>query len=201
MAGSSLGYTPLRIQDVFDTPGPIAIIIPSESNAYKKTFSSALRVAHNLDVFLKLDCEIISDTEVVQLLTTNTESTGSHMRGNVIIIGGSENAYARTILQVPVHERKTEFGLTEDGQWLFRDQSLPITNGHTGIMFTHPHPTRSSGLTVVMDGLDYLGNSSSEGLERVLRMLVPRTGIATPDWIIAGPDSDCLGSGGIVGAG
>lgn len=62
-------------------------------------------------------------------------------------------------------------------------------------MFTHPHPNCRESLILFI-----IGNSVA-ALERIFRLFPIRTGIAVPDWVIAGPDTDRLGAAGLIGAG
>ncbi|KAI5124055.1 hypothetical protein M0805_003883 [Coniferiporia weirii] len=198
-ASTLLWSPPGRVQNIFDTPAALTIIIPSSATAYPKALSAALRIAHALDVYLKLDAEIILDTVALSRRSTGTAekvTQALRMEGNLIIIGGVENTFARMLLQVESPGRMTEFGIDQDGNWLFRGRPLPRTSDNSlGIVFTHPHPEGGDNAAVFLSGTD------PAGLERALRLFPIRTGIAVPDWTIIGSAADNLGIGGIVGAG
>ncbi|THH05576.1 hypothetical protein EW145_g4691 [Phellinidium pouzarii] len=189
LISSVLSRPPGRIQNILDTSGPLTIVIPSDLLAFPKALSAALRFVHALDVYLKLDAEIILDTFALRQGAWPVE-----MKGSLIIIGGAENTFARSLLQVTPQRRLTEFGIGENGEWLFRDQPLSRFES-LGIMFTHPHPMSAESAAVFLAGTD------TSGLERALRLFPLRTGIAVPDWVIIGLTADRLGAGGVVGAG
>ncbi|KAL5490095.1 hypothetical protein ACEPAI_4928 [Sanghuangporus weigelae] len=200
---SSRPMPPGRAQNIFDTPAPLTIIISSDARVYPKMLSAALRIAQALDVYLKLDSEILLDTDAVHVVeSTNREGlVGHRLRGNLIILGGAENALSMKLLTSPATGLQTEFGLSEDGTWVFRGEPLDKGHDNLGILFTHPHPTSPTGSVVFLSGTSLLTDPGSQGFERVLRLLVPRTGIAVPDWIIVRKDIDRLGAGGVIGAG
>ncbi|KAG8701838.1 hypothetical protein FRC09_005109 [Ceratobasidium sp. 395] len=75
----------------------ISIIVPSTPNAYYQ--SLALRLAHNLYVYLKLDCAILNDKEAL----AHRPPTGS-----VIVIGGYTNKYG-------LHVRSSSLQALPDG--------------------------------------------------------------------------------------
>ncbi|KAH8108461.1 hypothetical protein DFH11DRAFT_1632998 [Phellopilus nigrolimitatus] len=190
---------PGRIQNILNTPAPLTIIVPSELRAYARALSAALRIAHALDVYFKLDAEIVQDTVALDLLSSEGLEDG-----NLVVLGGAENAFARALLQAPQYTRSTEFSLAADGAWLFRGRPLPIplasragAEEGISILFTHPHPSNTRGAAVFLAGTDARG----EGLERALRLLPLRTGVSVPDWVIAGSGMDDQGAGGVLGAG
>lgn len=65
--------------------------------------SVALRLAHALDVYLRLDCAILTDEQALQ--------KGQLLqKGNIFVIGGSENKYTKTVLTMGF----TEFGAPDE---------------------------------------------------------------------------------------
>lgn len=157
-----------------------------------------MRIAHALDTYLKLDSDIIYDKEAASKVQESDDVTATHNLGpgNIIVIG-SGNLFARKLLKVPQTERRTEFSISPEGDWLLRDEPiLQAADGRSiGVLFTHPHPSNPRGLMLFMDGMD------DAALERVLRLAAPRTGIAVPDWIIISEEADRKGMGGVIGAG
>jgi len=149
---------------------------------------------HVLDVYHKLDAEIITDEVATALFPAHaiqsvkmTDSTGP--LGNLIVVGGSENAFGKSLLA----QNRTEFRLASEDVWgirrrVFREKGL-------GLLFTHPHPTNPRGLTLFLAGTD------EEGLERAWRLFPYRTGVPVPDWIVIGRDADWQSAGGVLGAG
>ena len=172
------------MQNIFDTAGPIQIIIPHGSDF----LNAALRIAHMFDTYLKLDTEIILDS------IFDTSPSSSSGRGNLIVIGRN-NLYARKVLQLESADLRTDFSLS-DGNWLLRGRPISCEDKESiGLLFTHPHPLNPRGLVLFVDGSD------DAALERVLRLIAPRTGIAVPDWLIVGEEADSKGMAGVIGAG
>lgn len=113
--------------------------------------------------------------------------------GNLIVVGGSENAFGNSLLV----QNRTEFRITSEGEgegvWGIRRRV--IREKGVGLLFTHPHPTNAKGLTLFLAGTD------EEGLERAWRLFPYRTGVPVPDWIVIGRDADWQSAGGVLGAG
>lgn len=161
---------PGRVQNIFDTAAPLAIIIPAETTIQARYLSAGRRIAHNIDTYLKLDSEIILDTAALDLLNKN-ENLES-LRGNLIILGGHENALSRCLLGTKNGKHESEFSLDEKGKWNLRGLSFDnLGEESLGLMFTHPHPLHRTGLAVFIAGTD------QEGFERALRLFPIRTGM------------------------
>ena len=69
---------------------PITLVIPVEHAEYYETI--ALRIAHNLYTYLRLDCNILRDSEV----------DGSLEGQSVVVIGGHHNKYGMAIRSSPL---------------------------------------------------------------------------------------------------
>ncbi|KAG8703698.1 hypothetical protein FRC09_004002 [Ceratobasidium sp. 395] len=82
---------------ILTSPTAISIIIPSTPNAYYR--SLALRLAHNLYVYLKLDCVILNDKEAL---------ANHPLAGSVVVIGGYPNKYG-------LHVRSSALQALPDG--------------------------------------------------------------------------------------
>jgi hypothetical protein len=65
----------------------------------------------------------------------------------------------------------------------------------TGIIFTHPHPSRKDSLVLFVLYRDF------SGLERAARLFPFRTGVAAPDWVVLGERSEMFGAAGVDAAG
>lgn len=79
------------LNSILTSAGPIAIIIPTwEAPYYEKI---GLRIAYNLYTYLKLDCVIFRDAEV---LDTNFEDQ------SVVVIGGFRNKYGVDVRTSPL---------------------------------------------------------------------------------------------------
>ncbi|KAI0362755.1 hypothetical protein OH77DRAFT_1389445 [Trametes cingulata] len=168
-----------RMATVLTSAGPLVIVIPTRQPSLE--LSAALRLAHNLNVYHKLDAEILDDQEASQRLLE-----ASSFPGNVVVIG--LGAFARSVLR----EGKTVLGV--------RDQTLELrgrllNESSMAALLLHPHPSRTTASLLFIYGAD------SAGLERALRLFPIRTGITVPDWIVVGSHADDRGSGGVEGAG
>ncbi|KAL7283150.1 hypothetical protein ACG7TL_002576 [Trametes sanguinea] len=168
-----------RLANVLNSAGPITIVIPTKNPS--RELSVALRLAHNLNVYLKVDADIIDDEEAKRNMENS--SFGS---GNMIVLGLSN--FARTVL----NERKTAFGVV-DGALSLKGRLL--NQPSMAALFLHPHPTHAESLALFIHGTD------SSGLERALRVFPIRTGVTVPDWIFLGSQADSVGTGGVEGAG
>lgn len=69
-----------RLATILNSHEPFQIIVADEDAS--SGLSIALRIAHDLDVYHKLDCSILRMSE-----TRSRHATGSFKRGNVIIAG------------------------------------------------------------------------------------------------------------------
>ncbi|KAI0713279.1 hypothetical protein C8Q76DRAFT_621267 [Earliella scabrosa] len=183
---SSLAAAPPsgRIANFLTTRAPIVIVVPSRSGS--RLLSAALRVAHALNVYHKLDADIVDDAEAAQQLRAGTLGAG-----NLLVLGiGVLGEFGKAI----VGAGKTAFRLSGDGDTLElfgRSLGEPSTT----TLFLHPHPLHAGSLALFLHGAD------ASGLERGLRLFPIRTGVTVPDWILLGPDADERGSGGVKGAG
>jgi hypothetical protein len=84
----------------------INIVIPSDPQALAEK-SLALRLAHSLDIYLRLDCEIRTDAQFLKL---EHEAHAQAQSGNIIAIGGFNNSYSCKLLA----KRLTEFSLNDE---------------------------------------------------------------------------------------
>lgn len=104
-----------RAQNILTSPSSLTIVIPS-GRLKSRAYSVALRLAHSLDTYLRLDCEIRTDVQVLKdVQQGNTRAEG----GNVIAIGGFENVYTRKLLMM----ESTEFTFVGE-QMAFRGDIL-----------------------------------------------------------------------------
>ena len=173
-------YAPFgRMSRLLSSPGPLALVVPQKSEDF---LDAALRLAHDLDVYHKLDAEIMDAAEATKRL-----SEGVLRHGHVVTIGGSQNVFTRQLLL----NSETPFSLTSKGLVL---RGRPIAQG-SATLFLHPHPNSRSSVILVMYSDD------QEGVERLLRLFPMRTGISVPDWIVSNRNADSMGAGGVEAAG
>ncbi|KAJ8462025.1 hypothetical protein ONZ51_g11162 [Trametes cubensis] len=167
-----------RVANILNTKGPITIVIPSKQTS--RELSAASRLAHNLNVYHKLDAEIVDDQEAAAKFNDLSQT------GNIILLGLGE--FAKSTLR----QRRTAFSVVDDVLSL---RSRLINESGTAALILHPHPTHDDSLLLLMHGTDAVG------LERALRLFPIRTGITVPDWVIVTREADERGTAGVEGAG
>lgn len=95
-------HPPSRIQTILTSIAPITLLAANEMIA--ENLSVALRIAHDLHLYHKLDSEII--TESVAL---HRSQYGTWPAGNVVFIGTASSQFAKSVLQ----EGKTSFQIVD----------------------------------------------------------------------------------------
>ncbi|CAE6452302.1 unnamed protein product [Rhizoctonia solani] len=79
------------LSSILTAARPITLVIPTRHGGYYETI--ALRIAHNLYTYLKLDCTILRDSEV----------EGRVLEGqNAVVIGGRHNSYGIAVRSSPL---------------------------------------------------------------------------------------------------
>lgn len=146
--------------------------------------SYALRISHDLDIYHKLDCEIIHDTEAIQ-----RHQHGTLGVGNIVILDGPQKTLFGQwlLLQNMTDIRHDNHSLNLDGRIL--------TGASTGVALLHPHPTSSSSSVL------FLSAEDESGMESILRIFPIRTGVTFPDWVVVGQDAQVSGTAGVTNAG
>ncbi|KAI0332093.1 hypothetical protein GY45DRAFT_1321394 [Cubamyces sp. BRFM 1775] len=167
-----------RAANILSSEGPITIVIPSKQTS--RELSAALRLAHNLNVYHKMDAEIVDDQEAENKFNDPSQT------GNVILLGLGDFAKAT------LRQRWTAFNLVDDVLSL---RGRLINESSTAALILHPHPSHEDSLLLLMHGTD------GAGLERALRLFPIRTGITIPDWVIVTQQADERGTAGVEGAG
>ncbi|KAF8803609.1 hypothetical protein BYT27DRAFT_7109472 [Phlegmacium glaucopus] len=177
----TITHPPSRIQTILTSAAPITLLAANKMIA--ENLSVALRIAHDLHLYHKLDTEII--TESVAL---HRSQSGTWPAGNVVFIGTASSQFAKLVLQ----EGKTSFQIVgSDIDFNHRRLNKP----REAVLFTHPHPAGGQGSML------FIMYNDKDGLERASRLFPIRTGVAVPDWMIVGNKMDNFGAGGIKGAG
>ena len=84
------------ISRILSYGSPITLVVPGRtSSTHDRNLALATRLAHNLQAYLDIDCDILSDTEAAR---DRPSSAGRHA---VIVFGGPfENKYAEAQLDV-----------------------------------------------------------------------------------------------------
>ncbi|KAH7927731.1 hypothetical protein BV22DRAFT_1110944 [Leucogyrophana mollusca] len=165
-----------RIQSVLNTAAPVVLVIPKKEASPE--LSVALRIAHDLQKFHKLDSRI--DTGDTDLLSLES--------GNLVVIGGAQTVFVQAQL-----ERLGSPFKYQDGVWTLEGREFDRSS--TGMMFLQQHPA-SERATIL-----FVMSTDQAGLERVARLFPIRTGVSVPDWVVVGAHADRVGAAGIEGAG
>jgi len=85
-----------RLSLILSSQTPILFVIPDEDDM---SLSYALRLAHDLDTFHKLDAEVLTDAEAGDLL-----ERGSLGPSNIVILDGpNKTSFGRRLLKGPNH--------------------------------------------------------------------------------------------------
>ncbi|OWZ69635.1 hypothetical protein AYX14_04968 [Cryptococcus neoformans] len=171
---------------ILSSPASFHLVIPSAGEAQPQHLSIAKRIAHDLYVYHKADCEIISDQEGLELV-----AQGQIGPGSIIVIGRPEdNRYTEWMAA----EAKIPIQFPTKGIMVINKDKVVYDRG-AGVIALHPHPTHSGSLSLLIAGNDELG------LELAARLFPIRTGVPLPDWAIVCPRSRWQGANGLIGAG
>jgi hypothetical protein len=165
----------------------------------RREISLALRIAHTLHIYHRLDSTIIAEDALAESRSASWDS------GNIVIIGRPSSKFVTHLLRQRegpvrivdsvVHVLHRKFNRPGQGIALSCSYISAEQGGFTGIMFTYPHPSRKETLILIMLYCDF------PGLERVARLFPFRTGVAAPDWVVIGERSDMFGAAGVDAAG
>lgn len=78
-----------RMHTLLATAAPLVLVVPDDTTL--QTLSVALRLAHDLNVYHKLDSEIIQSSEAMQRAKANCLS----VLGNMVVIGDSRSHFSQ----------------------------------------------------------------------------------------------------------
>lgn len=165
---------------ILNGPGPLTIVIPSKTDHV--CLDAALRLAHSLDVFHKLDSVIVDAQEAIELVRQRVLSS------NIVTIGVPNNDFLTPYL---TSDSRTAFQLRAGSLYL---KGRPL-DPKSAAVFLQPHPLSPARLMLSIFSYD------AAGLERALRLFPIRTGTTVPDWIVLSPNTDFTGAAGTVAAG
>ncbi|KIR74352.1 hypothetical protein I310_01959 [Cryptococcus deuterogattii CA1014] len=171
---------------ILSSPASFLLVIPSSKEDQSQHLSIAKRIAHDLYVYHKADCEIIPDHEGLERV-----AKGQIGPGSIIIIGRPEN---NRYTEWMAAERKIPIQFPTKGVMIINKDKVVYDRG-AGLIALHPHPTHSGSLSLLIAGNDELG------LELAARLFPTRTGVPLPDWAIVCPRSRWQGANGLIGAG
>ncbi|KAJ7197231.1 hypothetical protein GGX14DRAFT_545520 [Mycena pura] len=164
-----------RIQSFLSTMASFCLVVLDKTN--NRDMSLALRIAHDLNAYHRLDAEIILGYESLK-----------DCAGNILIIASIVSPVLAKMLENP----QTPFRVEND-RVVVKD--LVLEEAGLGILFLHPHPRNAEGQLL------FLLSTDTSGLERAGRLFPIRTGVAVPDWVITSSGTDTRGAGGVLGAG
>lgn len=171
-----------RMSTALSSKGPVLIVISDTRET--RSLSVALRLAHVLNLYHKLDAEIITDAHLMRLV--QEDQVGG---GTLVVIGNTSGNFTTWCLG----RGETPFAIQGTALAL---QGRSLGGDSVGAIFLHPHPTRSDDNVVFMLADDPMT------LERVVKLFPVRTGVTVPDWlVISGSSIDQRGAAGVKGAG
>ncbi|KAJ6606577.1 hypothetical protein DFH09DRAFT_1242069 [Mycena vulgaris] len=165
-----------RIQSFLSTTAPFRLVVLDNSSS--RDISLALRIAHDLNAYHRLDAEIIP----------RVPDRFGDSPGNILIIGRTSSPLLPELLE----SSETPFRM-ENNLLVIRDTI--IDEAGLGILFLHPHPENTKGQML------FLLSTDAAGLERAGRLFPIRTGVTVPDWLIISSRAEQTGAGGVIGAG
>lgn len=175
---------PSRLQQILASCGPIVFIVTDV--AQSRELSVALRIIHDLNVYHRLDAEIVLESEALPLL-----GAGSWPDGNIVFIGKHSSDLVRRVLR----KRRTLFEVTTTSGLRLHDQNLA---NDCSALFLHPHLSSTADEQSIML---FMISPDRPGFERLARLFPIRTGVSVPSWVVLDADSDYIGAAGINGAG
>ncbi|KAJ6488662.1 hypothetical protein C8R47DRAFT_490907 [Mycena vitilis] len=170
-----------RVQSFLSTTAPLRLVVLDKSSP--RDLSLALRFAHDLNAYHRLDAEVIPSYERFQERLSDKTVTG-----NILIIGTTASPSLANMLESP----KTPFH-SKNSLLTLKDTILDEPG--LGVLFLHPHPHD------VDSKMLFLLSTDASGLERAGRLFPIRTGVTVPDWLITSGSADHTGAGGVLGAG
>ncbi|KAF7338633.1 Transmembrane protein [Mycena venus] len=172
-----------RIQSFLSTAAPFYLVVLDNSSS--RDVSLALRIAHDLHAYHRLDAEIVLGYESFRERLADSSNTAP---GNILVIGNAASPSLANML----HGQQTPFR-TENNVLAIKDATLDEAG--LGILFLHPRPHNADGQML------FLLSTDASGLERAGRLFPIRTGVTVPDWLITSSRADWTGAGGVIGAG
>lgn len=168
-----------------DTPGPLTIVIGTQSTAKDLNLERIARnIAHNLYLFFGAEVDIRFDYEVNDIL----------LDGNVISLGmEDENIYLQDIRRSHL---KNPFALQANKKVIYvHDTTLNHIYRGEGVGAIYLHPLARSRVLMIICGTDQMG------LEKAAKLFPYRTGVGQPDWIVVGPKMGVQGMQGVESMG
>ncbi|KAF7295253.1 hypothetical protein MIND_01064200 [Mycena indigotica] len=163
-----------RMQSFLTSKAPYHLLVLDGSNT--QHLSLALRIAHDLNTYHRLDSEIhVGPTDIAQ-------------EGNILVIAHTSDPRLAELLR----DQRTPFKI-ENKHLALREAVFDEPG--LGILFLHPHPQDPKGQML------FLLCTDDAGLERAGKLFPIRTGVTVPDWLVISSRADQMGAGGIIGAG
>ncbi|KAH9951491.1 hypothetical protein B0H21DRAFT_818527 [Amylocystis lapponica] len=117
-----------RLSAILTSATPLTIVVPT---AHSRVLSAATRIAHALNVYHKLDAEIVDDNTAMRRL-----GAGAVGLGNIVVLGGAKGVFLRAVLE----QHKTPFTLKDEKLYL-RDRPLDH-QANTALFYIRIRATR-----------------------------------------------------------
>jgi hypothetical protein len=100
------------MQRILNSAGPLIVVIPDSGPSHE--LSIALRLVHDLNTYHRLDAEIVTSSDTIQLMHRNALS-----QGNIVVVGGAQSPFTKSVLS----QNRTSFTI-QDGHLTLRGRSL-----------------------------------------------------------------------------
>lgn len=189
-----------RMQEILSSAAPLVLVVSDQPSSH--TLCVALRIAHDLQTYHKLDSEILRTSEAMHRATA--KGLG---KGNIVVIGDvspefaqwclSRIAFALETMPQGLSEIVSAPGSTNGAQAFWLGVVLFMTlefSNLLGIMALLPHPVNTYANMLWMKG-------DVPALEIARRLFPIRTGVPVPDCVVFEKRMDDIGAAGVLAAG
>jgi len=93
-AETTVPFSGGRIQAILNSPAPLTIVVPDASASLCREFSVALRIAQALNVYHKLDTEIVESSEALKGMQDGTLASRS-----IVVVGNATTPFVKWVLE------------------------------------------------------------------------------------------------------
>lgn len=92
-----------RMQMILDSRGPLILVVPNDQRS--EAFEVALRLAHDLDMFHRLDSQIWTSDDAMR-----SAKAGRLGHGNIIVIGSTSMSFVQWLLGLRMSSFRLDAG-------------------------------------------------------------------------------------------